>query len=136
MKLLKDYQGRDVRLTDERRQHILEHPEMANLEAALEETLRQPQFVVGSLTDPAAEPSAPGPKFGDVFSGSRDGIACVNARWNNSLQFRMSRLDSPNTAAPKSKVAPRPSQVRGLPRLSVQPTPNRSSTNTAGSAGL
>jgi hypothetical protein len=55
MKLLKDYQGRDVRLTDERRQHILEHPEMANLEAALEETLRQPQFVVGSLTDSAAE---------------------------------------------------------------------------------
>ena len=55
MKRLKDYQGRDVRLTDERRQHILEHPEMANLEAALEETLRQPQFVIGSLTDLAAE---------------------------------------------------------------------------------
>ena len=38
MKILKDYQGREVRLTDERLQHILEHPEMANLEAALEET--------------------------------------------------------------------------------------------------
>ena len=50
-----DYQGREVRLTDERRGHILEHPEMANLEAALEETFRQPQFVVESLTDPAAE---------------------------------------------------------------------------------
>ena len=55
MKLRKDYQGRDVRLTDVRRQHILQHPEMANLESALEETLWHPQFVVGSLTDPAAE---------------------------------------------------------------------------------
>ena len=55
MKLLKDYQGRDVRLTDERRQHVLQHPEMANLESSLEKKLRHPQFVVGSLTDPAAE---------------------------------------------------------------------------------
>jgi hypothetical protein len=42
MKILKDYQGRNVRLTDERLQHILEPPEMANLEAALEGTLRHP----------------------------------------------------------------------------------------------
>lgn len=39
MKILKDYQGRDVRLTEERLQHILEHQEMASLAAALEETL-------------------------------------------------------------------------------------------------
>jgi hypothetical protein len=43
MKMLKDYEGRDVRLTDERLRHILEHPEMANLEAALEETVHQPR---------------------------------------------------------------------------------------------
>ncbi len=55
MKLLKDYQGRNVRLTDERLAHILEHPEMAGLEAALEETLRTPQWVIQSGTDPAAE---------------------------------------------------------------------------------
>jgi hypothetical protein len=55
LKLLKDYQARDVRLTDERRQHIMQHPEMANLESALKKKLRHPQFVVGSLTDPAAE---------------------------------------------------------------------------------
>jgi len=42
MKLLKDYQGRDVRLTEERLRHILEHPEMTALESALEKTLRQP----------------------------------------------------------------------------------------------
>jgi hypothetical protein len=50
MKLLKDYQGRDVRLTEERLHHILEHPEMANLESALEKTLRQPQYVIQSRT--------------------------------------------------------------------------------------
>jgi len=55
MKLLKDYEGRDVRLTDERLGHILEHPEMAGMEAALEHTLRQPEFVIQSRTDPATE---------------------------------------------------------------------------------
>lgn len=55
MKMLKDYQGRDVRLTDERLRHILEHLEMANLEAALEETLRRPQCVIQSQVDPATE---------------------------------------------------------------------------------
>jgi hypothetical protein len=55
MKMVKDYEGRDVRLTDERLRHILEHPEMANLEAALEETLHQPRYVIQSQVDPAAE---------------------------------------------------------------------------------
>jgi hypothetical protein len=54
MKTLKDYLGRDVRLTDERLQHILGHPEMAGLQAALEETLRQPETVIQSRTDPNA----------------------------------------------------------------------------------
>jgi hypothetical protein len=54
MRLLKDYQGRDVRLTEERLRHILEHPEMADLESALEETLRQPRYVIQSRTDPKA----------------------------------------------------------------------------------
>ena len=48
MKLFVDYQGLKVRLTDERLAHILEHPEMANMEAALEETLRHPQLVIRS----------------------------------------------------------------------------------------
>jgi hypothetical protein len=52
MKLLNDYQGREVRLTDERLAHILEHAEMLNLEAALDETLREPQFVMESRADP------------------------------------------------------------------------------------
>ena len=70
MKLLGDHQGREVRLTDERRQHILEHPEMTSLEAALEQTLRQPQCVVESLSDPTAELSYRfyhGTKVGDKW---------------------------------------------------------------------
>lgn len=54
MKVLKDYSGREVRLTDERLRHILDHPEMANLEAALEETLNKPELVVQSRTDETA----------------------------------------------------------------------------------
>ena len=54
MKTLVDFQGRPVRLTDERRQHILEHPEMAGMERALEETLRDPQLVIRSTTDETA----------------------------------------------------------------------------------
>jgi hypothetical protein len=51
MKTLTDYQGRAVRLTDERLAHILEHPEMVEMEPKLEETLREPQRVVRSRTD-------------------------------------------------------------------------------------
>jgi hypothetical protein len=53
-KVLRDHEGRAVRLTEERRSHILEHPEMRGMEAAVEETLRRPERVVQSLGDPAA----------------------------------------------------------------------------------
>jgi len=43
-----------VRLTNERRQHILEHPEMAGMESALAETRRDPQLVIRSRTDETA----------------------------------------------------------------------------------
>lgn len=55
MRILKDYQGRAVRLTDERLAHILAHPEMMALEAALAETLEHPTLVVQSRSDPTAE---------------------------------------------------------------------------------
>ncbi len=51
---LADYQGRHVRLTDERLNHILEHPEMTAMEAAIVETLRAPQLVIRSKTDETA----------------------------------------------------------------------------------
>jgi hypothetical protein len=53
MRILQDFQDRAVRLTDERLRHILEHPEMANLESAVAETLRFPQLVIQSRADDA-----------------------------------------------------------------------------------
>ncbi|MCZ7640697.1 MAG: hypothetical protein M5U12_34355 [Verrucomicrobia bacterium] len=35
MKILRDHEGLAIRLTDERLAHILEHPEMAAMEAAI-----------------------------------------------------------------------------------------------------
>lgn len=55
MKVLRDYRGRPVRLTDERLAHILEHPELAALETAVAETLEHPTLVVQSRTDASAE---------------------------------------------------------------------------------
>ncbi len=51
MKLLRDYQGQNIRLTSERLAHILEHPEMAGMEHAIAETLSHPQRVIQSLSD-------------------------------------------------------------------------------------
>lgn len=51
--VLKDYAGREIRLTDERKQHILEHPEMQGLEAAIGDTLAHPETVIRSLSDSA-----------------------------------------------------------------------------------
>ena len=53
MKILTDFQGHTVRLSDERWRHIVEHPEMAGMGAALEETLRSPELVIRSRRDPA-----------------------------------------------------------------------------------
>ena len=54
MKVLVDFQGRAIRLTDERLAHILEHPEMQTLEQAIEDTVVTPTRVVQSLGDPGA----------------------------------------------------------------------------------
>lgn len=51
--VLLDYQGRSIRLTMERRRHILEHPEMVALEPAIGRTLAYPDRVIQSLSDPA-----------------------------------------------------------------------------------
>lgn len=54
MKILHDFQGRAIRLTQERLAHILEHPEMAGMERAIEEALVRPERVVESFSDPQA----------------------------------------------------------------------------------
>ena len=54
MRLLLDYRGVSIRLTDERFAHILEHPEVAPLQNAIEETLSTPERVMVSVADPEA----------------------------------------------------------------------------------
>ena len=54
MKTFRDYEGRAIRLTDERLAHILEHPEMQGMEDRLAETLLRPERVLESLSDPRA----------------------------------------------------------------------------------
>ncbi len=53
MKTLQDCFVRQVRLTDERLAHILEHPEMKQMGAEIERVLRQPQLVRRSRSDAA-----------------------------------------------------------------------------------
>lgn len=54
MVVLTDYEGRSVRLTDERWEHIQEHPEMVGLKEAIAEILEKPEAVVESPSDPLA----------------------------------------------------------------------------------
>ena len=54
MKLIRDYEGRTVRLTDERLAHILERGEMADMEHVVAETIESPTLVVQSRSDPQA----------------------------------------------------------------------------------
>jgi len=55
MVVLSDYEGRTVRLTDERWRHIQAHPELAGMQAAVAETLREPEVVIRSASDPLAK---------------------------------------------------------------------------------
>ena len=55
LKILKDYQGLTIRLTDERMKHILEHPEMTGLEQEIEQTLLHPETVIQSVSDQEAK---------------------------------------------------------------------------------
>jgi len=54
MKRLTDHKGLEVRVTKERQEHILEHPEMAEMLDSITETLASPENVIKSLTDPEA----------------------------------------------------------------------------------
>ena len=54
MEILTDFEGKAVRLTDERLAHILEHPEMVGMEDSIRETLSTPERVLESLGDPEA----------------------------------------------------------------------------------
>jgi hypothetical protein len=45
MEILTDYQNRQIRLTEERLQHILDHPEMVDMRFQLEIVLQNPEVV-------------------------------------------------------------------------------------------
>jgi hypothetical protein len=51
MKIIRDCFGDDVRLTDERLAHILQHAEMAGMEAEIERVLQAPAEVRTSRSD-------------------------------------------------------------------------------------
>lgn len=51
MNVLYDYREIAVRLTEERLAHILEHPEMEEMEPAMAQTLSEPENVVRSVSD-------------------------------------------------------------------------------------
>ena len=51
MKIIRDCFGRSVRLTDERTAHILQHQEMAEMEAEIERVLQAPAEVRVSRSD-------------------------------------------------------------------------------------
>lgn len=55
MTLLKDYRNLSLRLTDERKKHILEHPEMLSMFDTIEQTLIHPEKVIQSLSDPTVQ---------------------------------------------------------------------------------
>jgi hypothetical protein len=54
MKKFTDCFGREIRLTDERLAHILEHPEMKEMTGAVERVIWRPQIVRRSGTDASA----------------------------------------------------------------------------------
>ena len=54
MREYRDYLGLRIRLTDERFAHILDHPEMVDMEGRIAETLSSPEQVVESLSDAEA----------------------------------------------------------------------------------
>lgn len=51
--MLTDHQGQAIRLTAERRDHILEHPEMEGQLERIRETIEAPQLVVATTVDPS-----------------------------------------------------------------------------------
>ncbi len=49
--ILIDHEGREIRLTAERREHILEHPEMAEQFERIQETIKSPETIITTTAD-------------------------------------------------------------------------------------
>ena len=83
MKVLKDFENRRIRLTDERLKHILAHPEMIHMIGAIEETLVSPQRVVQSMSDEDAR------MYYRFYIGTKvgDKYLCVVVKLNSDDAF-------------------------------------------------
>jgi hypothetical protein len=84
VQIFRDHQGVPIRLTDERRRHMLEHPEMAGLENEIGHSLSAPDTVVQSVSDLEArlyyrrvEKTIVGPKHLCVVVKMRAGDAFI-----------------------------------------------------------
>jgi hypothetical protein len=51
VQIIIDYKGNPIRLTDERLEHILLHPEMIDLLESIKDTLVNPEYVIQSKQD-------------------------------------------------------------------------------------
>ena len=49
--ILTDHEGRHIRLTHERREHILDHPEMAEQFERIFETIKTPETIIATTAD-------------------------------------------------------------------------------------
>ena len=51
MKIINNFEGHMIRLTDERMKHILLHSEMKEFKSEIEDTIRNPQYIIQSMAD-------------------------------------------------------------------------------------
>ena len=81
--ILKDLDGRLIRLTEERLHHILDHPEMVGMIPAIRETLLHPLVVVQSKSDESAH------LFYKYYFGTKvgDKYLCVVVKYESKNRF-------------------------------------------------
>ena len=89
MKIYSDYCGESIRLTEERRKHILEHPEMKGMILHIKETLLKPQKVIQSISDKDAH------LYYRFYIGTKvgDKYLCVIVKTTKHDAFIMSLFD-------------------------------------------
>ena len=51
MKIIQDFEGKNIRLTDERLSHILLHSKMLEMQSKIEKTLKNPDYIIQSQAD-------------------------------------------------------------------------------------
>ena len=79
----RDCWGTDIRVTQERLEHVLEHPEMAGEQGRMIQTLVEPDQVIQSLSDPDVR------LYHRFYGTSRVGAKhlCVVVKWRAEDAF-------------------------------------------------